>query len=749
MRLSTFLFLGLIALASGMSAQSPITIAAARALPLGTNVTVKGIVTNGAELGVIRYIQDNTGGIGVYDFAVATTINIGDSILVSGPLLSFNNLLEVSPTTSLSILNSGNPLPAPITLTTVSGFTEAYEGRLVRIPSCSFVSSGAFSGSSANYTVNDAAGSGVIRVNGTTELASSPIPSDPVDIIGIMSQFSASSPSTGYQLLPRFLTDLVPPGNPPIISSPLTQSNITKTSFTVSFETLSDGNTILYYGTTPALGTTASNASLTTDHNLDLVGLTAGTLYFIQAASISATDDTSFSNVVTMATISNSTGDIRVWFNNPVDNSVSSGLNASFLNQTFDDSIIAVIDAADQTLDIAIYNLDNDNGIVDAINAAYDRGVVVRMVANTDVNSSAWSLVDIGFSNKKTSPSGTAPSGGFYGLMHNKFVVVDANSTDPSKPLVLAGSTNWTDAQLVTDYNNIIVIQDQSLARAYRLEFEEMFGGKWGPEKQANTPTKFIVGGNEVELFFSGSDGAENRIIEKLESADNDVHMAIFNWTRFNLSYAVEDAVGAGAFGAAIIEDIDTTATQWTVLRGALGPNLFLENQPNLFHHKYALVDAQCPNKDPMVITGSGNWTTNGTSRSDENFLVIHDDTIANLYYQEFVQRYKDNGGVNFASVPEDCKLVEPIGINSPRVDQLAVFPNPSTGQVILNLPSGVSGQGVIRVQDVAGRLVFQQSVIADGTAISLNLSDVPAGLYIVRTDIGKRAFSGRVALSR
>lgn len=747
MRLNALLLVALIAVSQAVSAQ--ITIAAARALPLGTNVTVKGIVTNDEELGVIRYIQDNTAGIGVYDFAIAGDIAIGDSILVSGPLLSFNNLLEISPTTSMTVLNSGNPLPAPITLTTATGFAEAYEGRLVRIPSCSFTSTGAFSAGSANYNITDAAGAAVVRVNGTTDIAGSAIPTDPVDIIGIMSQFSASSPTTGYQLLPRFLTDLVPPGNPPIISAGPFQTNLAKTSFTVTFETLQDGNTIIYYGTTPGLGLVASSSTLTTTHTQDLTGLTAGTLYFVQAASVSATNDTSFSNVVTMATVSNSSGDIRVWFNNPVDNSVSSGVNATFLNQTFDDSIIAVIDAAEQTLDIAIYNLDNDNGMVDAINAAYDRGVVVRLVADNGVNASAYSIIDIGFTNKKTSPSGMAPSGGFYGLMHNKFVVVDANHADPNKPMVLTGSTNWTDNQLLVDPNNIIVVQDQSLARAYRLEFEEMFSGKWGPEKQANTPTQFIIDGKEVELFFSGSDAAENRIIEKLLTTDNDVHMAIYNWTRFNLSYAVEDAVAGGAYGAALIEDIDTSAVQWTVLRSALGPNLFLENQPNLFHHKYAIVDAQCPAKDPMVITGSGNWTTNGTSRSDENFLVIHDDTIANLYYQEFLQRFKDNGGVNFATTPEDCKLAEPIGINGVTIEGLNLWPNPTTGVVTLTLPIGLRGDVTVTVMDLSGRQVHSSVRPADGTAVELDLSDAPAGLYLVRAESATRIFSGRVALSR
>ncbi len=735
--------------AAGLRAQTPITIAAARALPLGTNVTVKGLVTNGPELGVIRYIQDNTAGIGVYDFAAASGINIGDSILVSGPLLSFNQLLEISPTTSVTVLNSGNPLPAPITLNTVTGFNETYEGRLVRIPSCTFESAGAFSSSSANYNINDAVGAGVVRVNGTTNIAGTAIPTDAVDIIGIMSQFHPTSPSMGYQLLPRSLSDLLPPGNPPVISSPLTQSNLSTTGFTVSFETLQPGNTILYYGTTTALGTVASDADLVTEHSLDLSGLSPGTIYFIRAASVSSTNDTSYSNVVSMATVSNSSGDIRVWFNRPVDHSVASGELAQFVNDAFADSIIAILESAEQTLDIAIYNLDNENGLVDAINAAYNRGVTVRLVADNAVNSGAYGAINIGFTNKKTSPSGSAPSGGFYGLMHNKFIVVDANHPDPNKPMVLTGSTNWTTNQLRIDPNNIIVVQDQSLARAYRLEFEEMFGGTWGPEKQANTPTRFVIGGREAELYFSGSDNVENRIIETLNTADNDIHMAIFNWTRFNLSYAVEDAAERGVFGAALIEDIDTTATQWTVLRSALGPNLIKEFQANLFHHKYALVDAQCPAKDPLVLTGSSNWTSNGTARSDENILIVRDATIANLYYQEFAQRWADNGGVNVAPTPEDCKVAEPIGIGSPELGALSLWPNPSNGQVFLSLPSDVLGQAQVQVMDVAGRLVYSQQFALNGGPLTLGLDGLPGGFYLVRVDAGVRAFSGRLALSR
>ena len=65
---------------------------------------------------------------------------------------------------------------------------------------------------------------------------------------------------------------------------------------------------------------------------------------------------------------------------------------------------------------------------------------------------------------------------------------------------MLTGSTNLTTGQLVSDLNDVIVFEDQSLARAYELEFEEMWGSdglsrcrqlEFGPDKTWNTPVNF------------------------------------------------------------------------------------------------------------------------------------------------------------------------------------------------------------------------------------------------------------------
>ena len=68
-----------------------VDIATARNQGIGANVTITGIVTNGDELGVIRYIQDNTAGMALYD-ASLSSFQRGDEVTVSGTLVDYNGL---------------------------------------------------------------------------------------------------------------------------------------------------------------------------------------------------------------------------------------------------------------------------------------------------------------------------------------------------------------------------------------------------------------------------------------------------------------------------------------------------------------------------------------------------------------------------------------------------------------------------------------------------------------------------------
>lgn len=725
----------LLALSTFLQAQ--ITIAAARALPIGSSVTVKGLVLNGTELGDVRYLQDNTGNITAFHATLLDGILRGDSITISGTLSNYNSLLEISPVTSVTLLNTGNPLPAPIAVTNLSGFAEIYEAKLVQVSAALFVDAGTFStaGTGTNYDITDATGTGQVRVVTTTNIDGTPIPVDEVSVTGIMSQYAPGG-TGGYQLLPRDLSDISTGGNPPIISTALTQTNITTSSFTINFNTINAGSTIIYYGTTTALGSTASDVTLITEHAFNLTGLSAGTIYYIKAASVSATNDTSFSAIAAMATASNSTGQIKVWFNNSVDNTVSTGTNAIYVNGTMDDTIINYLDHTKYSLDIAIYNIDNVNNIISAINDAYARGVSVRVICDSGVDDFTYNLINVGVGNKKKSPpDGTTNADGvYYGIMHNKFLIIDAVSADANDPWVVTGSMNFTDDQIKVDKQNIIAIQDQSLARGYKLEFEEMFNGKFGPDKSNDTPHEYLINGKRVETHFSPSDEVETKLIEKINTADFDLEFAVFSLTRFSISYKIADAVNLrGVYAAGIYDQTDAAdPTAIDVLEGALGDRFFNYSGSNLLHHKYLVVDGNCPQSDPLVWTGSHNWSSSANSRNDENTLVVHDSTIANIYYQEFMQRYKDEGATDLLT--EKCDFV---GVdNLPVMNDIYVYPNPASN-VLTVYASQLNEADFVYIYDLTGKKI-QTEQINKQQQITMNISDLNAGIYFIVIQNGK-----------
>ncbi len=710
-----------------------ITIAAARVTALGTSVTVKGLALNGSELGDVRYIQDNTGSIAVYASTLLDGVQRGDTILVTGPLANYNSLLEISPASSVTVINTGNPLPAPTDITCVSGFVEGFEAKLVRVSDATFTDAGTFStaGSGTNYDVTDAAGTAQVRVVTTTNIDGTPIPTDPVSITGIMSQYAPGG-TGGYQLLPRDLTDISTGGNPPLISTPLTQTDITTSSFTVHFNTINDGNTIIYYGLTTALGSSANDATMTTTHALNLTGLTAGTVYYVQGASVSVTNDTSFSAITAMATASNSTGQIKVWFNNTVDNSVSTGTNAVFVNGTMDDTLIYFMDHAKYTMDISIYNIDNVNNIISAINDAYARGVAVRVICDSGVDDVNYNLINVGAGNKKKSPpdGSTNAAGALYGIDHNKFMIVDATSTDPNDQWVVTGSMNYTDEQVKLDKQNVVAIQDQSLAKAYKIEFDEMFSGKFGPDKSNNTPHEFMINGKRVELYFSPSDDTETHLIDKVNSANYDMYFSVFSFTRYGISYAIQDAVeDRFVFAGGIYDQTDAAdSTAVNICADAMGDKFFNYSGSNLLHHKYLIVDPNCPQSDPLIWTGSHNWSTSANSRNDENSIVIHDSTIANIFYQEFNQRYKDEGATEFMT--EKCDFV---GIGDQVLTQgIRLYPNPAGNYVVVEI-SPESKVETIRVYSLDGKMVRQQTAVQ--TMNTIDLSGLGSGIYFVRAE--------------
>ncbi len=194
------LIVSAVAFALGLNAQTDI--ANARTFGLGQTVTVTGVVTNGSEFGQIRYMQDNTAGIAGYGGPVTGAVR-GDSVTITGPLIEFAGLLEVS--TVASMVNHGQavvqPVPLQVPIPTVG---ELLESQLVEIQNVTFTAGGVFP-SNGNVQVTDGTNLLDVRINSGTNLVGTAIPSGPVTITALVGQYN-----TDYQVLPRDLNDIVP-----------------------------------------------------------------------------------------------------------------------------------------------------------------------------------------------------------------------------------------------------------------------------------------------------------------------------------------------------------------------------------------------------------------------------------------------------------------------------------------------------------------------------------------------------------
>lgn len=346
---------------------------------------------------------------------------------------------------------------------------------------------------------------------------------------------------------------------------------------------------------------------------------------------------------------------IKCYFNHPVNNAVATNAKAVFLNGTFPDTIAAYINRAKYTVDIAQYDFTSTAGdvvskIATAANNAVARGVVVRWIYNGSSTNKGLSQLNASI---KTLGSPTTSS---YGIMHNKFMVVDANATDTTVPIVLTASYDWSVQQTNSDYNNMVILQNKNLAIAYYNEFNKMWGGTaaapdttkstFGTHKTASTQHIFNVNGTKVELYFSPKDSLGVHLQNTINTVNNELFFAIYTFTDNTIATLINNKFNSGITVNGIIDNYSTTYAAYKTLSPVLGTKMILYNKPPyIYHNKIMLIDAQHPSSDPQVFTGSFNWSNAAETSNDENAIVIHDASIANQYYQSVCDDYFTLGG--------------------------------------------------------------------------------------------------------
>lgn len=211
------------------------TIDEARMLAPGTGVRICNVVLS-SKTNLINsaanksfQIQDTTGLDGQSALTVFGTTDLidsefggaveGDQIDIQGTIGVFNGLIQLQNATAkalaLSRIDGAVGVPAPVV---VSGAdfqdgnpdAENFESEIVRLECVTFQQTGNFA-AATNYTVSDGMNIVVVRVSTAfqVDIVNQPIPTGPVSITGIFSQFDPNDPRDGnYQLQLRTISDI-------------------------------------------------------------------------------------------------------------------------------------------------------------------------------------------------------------------------------------------------------------------------------------------------------------------------------------------------------------------------------------------------------------------------------------------------------------------------------------------------------------------------------------------------------------
>ena len=307
-------------------------------------------------------------------------------------------------------------------------------------------------------------------------------------------------------------------------------------------------------------------------------------------------------------------------------------------------------------LDIAIYEYQLQV-IVDAVNAAFERGVKVRVLyhAQPDEDTTAMneaSLEKIPAANKRGRVT--------HNIFHNKFMVLSRlDAAGQHQPeAVLCGSTNFTANGVYRQANVVHVLDDAQVGASYLQTFEQV----WTTPADVGATRKWLTENNPMQpdqALFAGfsprsGQGDLREFVEIINAAKKDllfvtafalpdeVLNALLGQPHDDiLRYGLQNTVSRiTGFHADRTAQFAATALLNTGLEGWLKENMKGQKGNLLVHTKAIVIDFT--SDSPTIISGSHNLSEAASNGNDENYLIIRGDTdLADRYGLELLRFYE------------------------------------------------------------------------------------------------------------
>ncbi len=295
--------------------------------------------------------------------------------------------------------------------------------------------------------------------------------------------------------------------------------------------------------------------------------------------------------------------------------------------------LLASINEAQTSIDFAMYGVEGQSAIVNALKSSQDRGVKVRWV--TDLDSKGASSYP---NTKKTMQILPNCKTDFVqnnssAIMHDKFFIIDSKT-------LITGSANLSNTDMGGLNSNVFVkIKSLELCAVFQREFDQMYEGKFHKAKGVieNKCCLKLANNNVVSVYFSPQDRAiSNALIPMINGARDYIYIPIFFLTDKNMTEALICAKKRGIDVKVLLDAVaaSNAYSRHKELRLA-GIPVKVENWAGKMHQKSMIID------DKTVVIGSMNFSKSGENSNDENCVIVQNaPNLALKYKQQFLILY-------------------------------------------------------------------------------------------------------------
>src|SRR6516225_7215312 len=307
----------------------------------------------------------------------------------------------------------------------------------------------------------------------------------------------------------------------------------------------------------------------------------------------------------------------------------------------------------DWGLRVAAYEL-QQGAVLKALREAADSEADVKIIFDARVKANGpadanWAAIRQAEIEDLVTPRTRSPSA----IAHNKFMVL----LHDGEPVELwTGSTNFTDGGIFGHSNCGHIVRNKDVAAAYLKYWQEL---QKDPEMRDIRPwndeifpisdrlpavgvgTAFSPRSNldllrwyarlmdkaNTAVFFTAAFGVNDLFEEVLEHSKP--------YLRYVLLESADEEIASLLNEVAVANILPQNEFERWMEEHLSGLNTHVK----YIHTKYMIIDPL--GKDPLLITGSANFSDASTRKNDENMLVIRGDKrIADLYLSEFMRLF-------------------------------------------------------------------------------------------------------------